>query len=225
MILNDKQIHNAIDAGEIKIKNFEPSCVQPASYDMRVGEEGFTTTAKERINIREKGFIILEPGDFGVVTTFEAIELPPHFAARIGIRSYYSRKGLFAATGPQIDPGYRGILTIGLINLSPNPISLHYKDSLVSIELHRLNEPAGKPYSGPYQDQMGLSGRDIEHLLEAKGMTYSEILATLRSLSENVNALTTEFRSFEKTITYGGAFMGLILAVMGVFIGVLAFKP
>jgi dCTP deaminase len=98
MILTDKDIKEVVKKGVIKIEPFDPNCVQPASYDFRVGEEGLTTEGEEKINVKEKGLLLLEPGDFGVISSFETIEMPNDHTARIGIRSYYSRQGLFAAT-------------------------------------------------------------------------------------------------------------------------------
>jgi len=83
----------AVARKELIIHNFSERCVDPASYDMRVGGQGFTTTARTMVDIKGKGIMILEPGDFGVVTTYEEIELPNDYAARIGVRSSLTRAG------------------------------------------------------------------------------------------------------------------------------------
>ncbi len=212
MILTDKQIKNAIVSGELIIHNFSESCVEPASYDMRVGNQGFTTTARTMVDIKGKGIMILEPGDFGVVTTYEEIELPNDYAARIGVRSSLTRAGIFSATGPQIDPGYKGLFTIGLINLSPNPVTLAYKEQFCTIEFHKLSEPVENPYDGPYQGQRELTSRDIDHLVQHQGMAYSQVLKTLSSLSENVGRLTTDFEIFQKTFNWKFVILGIIFA-------------
>jgi len=178
MILTDRQIKEAVENGDIVIEPFEESQVQAATYDFRVGEQGATTSGKRMVDIKDVGYIALEPGDFGVVTVYEKIELGAQYAARFGLRSKYARKGLIATTGPQIDPGYRGRLIIGLTNLTPKPVSLPYKDDLISLEFHRLEEPATKPYAGPYQDRMELGPEEIEFITESEGMALSEMLTT-----------------------------------------------
>ena len=191
---------------------------------MRVGEQGATTSSKKKVNIRSDGYLLLEPGDFGVVTIFEEIALDAQHAARFGLRSKYARKGLIATTGPQIDPGFHGRLIIGLTNLTPKPVSLPYKDDIVSVEFHRLEEPASKPYSGPYQGKMDLGAEEIEFITESEGMALSEVLTTLRSLSsnvgiltQNVGTLTSEFRAFKWAIpimvTIGMAVVAIIVAI------------
>src|SRR5437667_8365357 len=153
MILTDRQIVEAYKNGDILIEPFSEDQVQAATYDLRVGPQGATTSSKKVVDIRHTGYLLLQPGDFGVLTVLEIIRLGPQYAARFGLRSKFARKGLIATTGPQIDPGYHGRLIIGITNLTPKPASLAYADDFLSVEFHRLSEPSTKPYSGPYQDK------------------------------------------------------------------------
>lgn len=191
MILTAQQIEAAHLARDIIINPFEQKQVQAATYDLRVGRQGATTSSKRLVNIEEQGYLPIEPGDFAVVSVLEELTLGPQYAGRIGLRSKYARKGLVATTGPQIDPGYHGRLFVGLTNLTPNSISLPFKDDLLSVEFHRLEQPTSKPYSGPYQDRMEFGPEEMEAVTEGKGMALSEMLTTLRSVSENVNSLAT----------------------------------
>ena len=194
MILNNKQIEEAYRKGDILIDPFDAGQVQAATYDFRVGAQGATTSSKKLVDIKSNGFILLQPGDFGVITVMEELRLGPQYVGRFGLRSKYARKGLIATTGPQIDPGYHGKLILGITNLTPRPISLPYKDDFVSVEFHRLEEPSTKPYDGPYQDKMELGAEEIEAITENEGMALSEIITTLRSLSENVGLMSQEIK-------------------------------
>lgn len=192
MILTDNQIREAVRRGDILIDPFDDKQVQPASYDFRVGDQGATTSSKKKLDLKTEGYLLVQPGDFAVVLVHEYIRLGAQFVARIGLRSKYARKGLVATTGPQIDPGYEGRLVIGLTNLTPKAVSIPYKDDLLTIEFHKLEEPAARPYSGPYQGRKELGPEEIEFITESEGMALSEVLNTLRSLSANVGALTTD---------------------------------
>ncbi|MGA9214266.1 MAG: dCTP deaminase [Methylocella sp.] len=182
MILTDRQIREAQSRGEIALAPFEDRQVQPASYDLRVGSEGVTTSTKKKINIRDDGYLIVQPGDFAVVLIYEELKLGPQHVARFGLRSKYARKGLVATTGLQIDPGYHGRLMVGITNLTPKAVTLAYKDDFLSAEFHRLEEPVKKPYCGPYQGRTELGPEEIEFITESEGMALSEVLNTLRSL-------------------------------------------
>ena len=192
MILTDRQLQETCERGEIEISPFEVKQIQPASYDLRVGEQGITTSSKVLVNIRESGYLLVQPGDFAVINLFESIKLNAQHTGRFGLRSKYARKGLLATTGPQVDPGYHGRLIIGLTNLSPTPISLPFKDEFVSIEFHRLEEPATHPYCGPFQEKVDLGPEEIEAITEGTGMAFSEVITTLRSMSKNVGELTRD---------------------------------
>ncbi len=217
MILNDRQIVEAYRKGDIVIEPFSEDQVQAATYDLRVGPQGATTSSKKVVDIRHTGYLLLQPGDFGVLTVLEIIRLGRQYAARFGLRSKFARKGLIATTGPQIDPGYHGRLIIGITNLTPKSVSLSFGDDLLSVEFHRLEEPATKPYSGPYQDRLELGPEEIEAITESEGMALSEMLTTLRSLSSNVGELASEVRTMKwflpVIITIGFAVISIVIAL------------
>ena len=111
-----------------------------------------------------------------------------------------------------------------MTNLTPRPVSLPYKDDVVSVEFHKLERPAEQPYGGPYQDKLELGAEEIEFITESEGMALSEVLTTLRSLSSNVGTLTTdvtqlttEFRSFKWAtpiiVGAGLAIIGIVVAL------------
>ena len=221
MILTDRQIRETRQRGEIAIEPFEESQVQPATYDLRVGAHGATTSTKRKIDIEKEGYLLLAPGDFGVVMVYEEIRLGPQHAARFGLRSKYARKGLIATTGPQLDPGYHGKLIIGVTNLTPRPVSLPYKDDFISVEFHRLEEPVEKPYSGPYQDRVDLGPEEIEFITESEGMALSEVLTTLRSLSANVGTLTQNVVTLTSEVR---TFRWAVPVIVAIGIGVVAIE-
>ena len=217
MILTNSQIVEAYKKGDIVIDPFDDKQVQAATYDLRVGPQGATTSSKKIVNLKEAGYLSLQPGDFGVVTCFESIRLGPQYAARFGLRSKYARKGLIATTGPQIDPGYYGRLIIGITNLTPKPVSLPYKDDLLTVEFHRLEQASTHPYDGPYQGKMELGAEEIEFITETEGMALSEMLTTLRTLTSNVGALTAQIKMLEwivpLIVVVGITVIGVIVAL------------
>jgi dCTP deaminase len=223
MILTDRQILEAHRSREIVIEPFAAEQIQGATYDLRVGDQGATTSGKRVVNLKEAGFISIQPGDFAVLTVLEIIRLGPQFVGRFGLRSKFARKGLIATTGPQIDPGFHGRLIIGITNLSPRPVSLSHGDDFVSLEIHKLEEASTKPYSGPYQDKVSLGPDEIESITESEGMALSEMLTSLRVLTQNVGTLasdvttlTTEMKSLKFwvpfIVTIGFAILSILVA-------------
>lgn len=226
MILNAQQIREAVEKGEIEIDPFEESQLQPATYDFRVGAQGATTSGKKIQNLKEDGYLLVKPGDFAFVTVRETIALGLQHTGRFGLRSYYARKGLIATTGPQIDPGFRGRLIIGLTNLTPNDVAVPFNDDLVSVEFHRLEEPTEKPYDGPFQGKTELGPEEIAMITERTSMVYSEVITMLSSLSANVSELSqkidklaSEFRSYRWVTPI---IVGVGMTVIAVLVGLIA---
>ena len=106
---------------------------------------------------------------------------------------------------------------MGITNLTPKPVSLLYKDDFISVEFHRLEEPAKKPYSGQYQDELELGAEEIEFIIESERMALSEVFTTMRSLSENVGKLASEVKSIKWLVPiivgFGIAVISLIAAL------------
>ena len=228
MILVDKQIGEVVAAEHVRIDPFEAKQIQPASYDLRVGAQGISTTSKQVVNIKEKGYFELRPGDFAVVLTREMLSFNDSYTARIGLRSKYARKGIIATTGPQIDPGFNGRLKIGITNLSPHAIAMPFEDDFITIEIHKLHMPCQKPYAGDYQGDTELSPRDIEAVAEGDNIGFAKMLDTMRALSKNVSELTMnvdkQIKQSEIVVKQNKSIMWLVgigLAIIGLMTGLI----
>ena len=160
-LLADIEIKEAIEKKDIVIENFdEEKCLQPASYDMRVGKrviisrsrtlEDFKEKIKEEqpkeIDLEKEGSITIPAGAFCLITTYEKVRFSERYAGHIGIRSYYTRKGLALLSGLQIDPGFEGVLVLGICNISPRSFTLDYQDPFCTIEIHRLEREVEKSF-------------------------------------------------------------------------------
>jgi dCTP deaminase len=163
-LLTDDELKEALTTEGLEIEPFDEDSMQAASYDMRLGKKAIITKTvsieelkgkiqKEDvkdINVEKEESITIPGGGFALVTTLERIKLPNNYAGHIGMRTYYTRKGLSILSGLQIDPGWDGVLVLGLANLSPRSIILDYQDHLCTIEIHKLNRPAQRPYQGKF---------------------------------------------------------------------------
>ena len=213
MILTDKMIRQACSDKAISISPFESGQIQPASYDLRVGPEAAVSSRHGKVNVKKNDFLELDAGDFAVLVTEEVIALDDRHTGRFGLRGKWDRKGLIATTGPQIDPGFKGRLSVGLTNLTSRKIALSYLDDFITVEFHKLAAPVEKPYSGPYQEQSSLSNEDLEVVLEREVMSLSEMNTTLRALASNVKSLGESVSSMRWFIAIGIAMTGIIVAL------------
>lgn len=121
--------------------------VGPAGYDVRVKDE---TT--------------LEPGAFALGVTVEHFSLPDDVIAFVHDKSTWARRGL-SLFNTVIEPGWRGYLTLELVNNSRAPINIPAHAPIAQIIFMRLEQAAAVPYAGKYQDQ---PANPVEAILEAQ---------------------------------------------------------
>ncbi len=217
MLLTDAQVRSAIDLGKLIIEDFDARHLQPASYDIRLGAEAFTSSGRKKVDVRSKGTLLIEAGDFAVLRSYEKIGMPRDMAGHIGLRSYYARKGLILLSGPQIDPGFESRLILGVFNSSPRDLLIPYKEGLGTVEFYQLSQEVERLYAGPYQYQEGIPPMDMEYLIQTKGMSFAEMIKMLGALSADVKDLTRFVNVLKWTIpvivAVGIAVIGIIVSL------------
>lgn len=145
MILSDLSIREAVEDGIIGI---DPPPrdrdYQPASLEVHIAEG-----------------ILLDAWEFQLAHTRQWIEVPIHLSCQLTGKSSWARRGLIVhTTAGWIDPGFRGQITLELVNLSRQPLKLEAGDPIAQLVFQWLDRPAERPYGSPelgshYQGQMG----------------------------------------------------------------------
>lgn len=190
--MGDGEIQTAREEGDLVIEEFSEDCLQPASYDLRVGDKLLASHSDREIDLSEQGSAPIKAGEFALLTTHERIELSKSITGQIGVRSYYTRKGLILLAGSQIDPGFEGHLTLGVYNASPRDFTIDYKEPFSTVEYHRLSEPVQEAYKASEQQQApSIPKEDKDYLRTLETESLSEMSESVRQLSENMNTLTT----------------------------------
>jgi dCTP deaminase len=177
VLLPDHEIEAAVKSGRVGIDPWDPSLVQPASLDLRLGEEfrarvfepapleivGGTghVLAGRWVTRVHRGPLDLLPGQFVLGHTLEFVTLPADLAGRLEGKSSLGRLGLLThSTAGFIDPGFTGQVTLELSNLSEESIPLTPGQQIGQFCFIPLTSPARRPYGSPglgshYQGQRG----------------------------------------------------------------------
>lgn len=191
-VLSDTSIKRLRKAGILGIEPFHDPGIQPASYDAglywKILLSPTRTETGRVIDLRNEPELTfyVEPGRFVGTLTEEVFRMPPSLSGRFGLRSAFTRHGLIAFGGIQIDPGWTGRLAISLFNAGPEPIGLEYQSRLFTVEFHTLEAPASEGYAGEFQDQLDFPRVQEEFILNAHTVSLAEIaslpteMATLR---------------------------------------------
>jgi dCTP deaminase len=190
--LSNVEIRQELDSGNVVISPYDPAMLQPASYDMKVGKTAATVprNGEPRINLESEHTLIIPGYAPAVIWTKEELTLPLNMVGHFGVKSSLSRRGLFASVGIQIDPGFKGPLSVSLMNMTPNAAALTYEESFCTLELERLAVPASEGYSGEYQNRKSFTSQELQSILGYKGhgLTdmvdgFEEIRASLKSMA------------------------------------------
>lgn len=184
-VLSDQTIRYKAKANQM-IVPFNEDQLQPCSYDVTLGDEIYFFTdeggrdidwddryidgeTKELYSIKYSPYILsddhpvlnLKPGELIIATTNETINLPDDIAGTFMGKSSLGRIGLSThVTAGFIDPGFKGTITLEIVNMNHYTIKLHWKQKIGQIIFNRLNLAAERPYGSDglgshYQNQKG----------------------------------------------------------------------
>jgi dCTP deaminase len=163
MILSDRDLKAALEAGQIKVEPLFPNSIQPASIDLHLGgnflvfknnqhvcldpKEPLDQTMEE-VTIDENKQFILHPGEFALGMTYETVSVPHDMVLQLNGKSSLGRIGLIVHTiAGYIDPGNTLKITLELVNLANLPIKLYYKMPVAQAVFVKLTSPVEAPYA------------------------------------------------------------------------------
>jgi dCTP deaminase len=176
MVLSDRSIREALDAGRIVIDPRDDACIQPSSVDLHVDRyfRLFRNHTSRVIDVREDQEdltelvdigedlpLILHPGEFVLGSTQEKVKLPDDLVARLEGKSSLGRLGLLIhSTAGFVDAGWDGHLTLELSNVANLPITVYPGMKIGQISFLQMTTPADNPYGSAglkskYQGQRG----------------------------------------------------------------------
>lgn len=138
MALSDANLRELIRNGEICIEPFEETNITPAGYDLRSSKE-----------------ITLNRGEQELLATLERIELAANLLGILHLKSSFAREGLFASLAV-VDPGFKGQLTVSLLNSGGDPLRIGLGEPFLQLTLIQLSTRSESPYGGRYQESSGI---------------------------------------------------------------------
>ncbi len=171
MILSDVDILNMVRTRRLVIRPFLREIVRENGIDCRLTdeiahhalfEEGFVLdpTDKDHVGITynvKKGqkSMVIEPHEQVLLSTHEYLEMPDDVAGFVELRSTWARHGL-SMPPTIIDAGFKGTITLEVVNNAPYRIMLRPKQRFAHIIFEKLDSKTGSAYSGFYSGQRGI---------------------------------------------------------------------
>lgn len=174
-ILVDRQIREALKSGLLEINPFDEGAIEPATYDLSVGDIAVVSTLPSPIDLREHPLLTIEPFAAAMLQTAEILRFSMKIAGRLGPRSNLLRHGIFVSTGPQIDPGFHGRLFVNLLNVTDHPFLISHRTKFLTVEFHALSAEPSTPYKGPHQHKTEFSDEQINAILGRGGPSLKDV--------------------------------------------------
>ncbi len=154
MILCDTEIRALCAEG--LVDPYEPALVNPASLDVRLGEnllvEVALTSQMQPFSIKgytEDHPFLLPPKEFILAETVETFFLPSFLAGQFALKSSRARSGIEHLMAGYCDPGWQGSkLTLELQNARAiHPVALWPGMRIGQIVFHRMSATPAEDYS------------------------------------------------------------------------------
>lgn len=166
MVLSDRDIVKALEEGRIRIDPAPDLEKQlgSVSVDFRLGKTFMVFEhsrfsyidprhpqsigdAMRTIEVADDEPFIMQPGDFALASTMEALELPDDLLGRLEGRSSIARLGITVhSTAAVFEPGWTGTATMELSNLGRMAVALYPGMRICAFSFETVSTPVMTPY-------------------------------------------------------------------------------
>lgn len=96
---------------------------------------------------------VLHPRQLVIGSTLEYVQIPPGLMCYVIGKSGWGRMGLVIATATKVDPGFRGCITLEIINEGEVPLILYPGLPIAQLVFHTTSSPSA--YTGSYHCPIG----------------------------------------------------------------------
>lgn len=133
---------------------------------------------QDRHEIGLSDSFVVHPSQLVLACTLEYISLPTDLAASVIGRSTFGRAGLISATATHVHSGYKGCLTLELLNLGQVPITLRPAMRIAQLVFYHQGPSSPLPHTkyflatGPEFPRMW-DDADLEVLRRLGGSTFT----------------------------------------------------
>lgn len=155
------------------IEPFKEGKLKPASYGLTLGPM-FQINGKDGTLTPEKPVLEIPRNSIVFVSMGEWLRLPHYIAARFNLKIDLIYRGLLLGTGPQVDPGFQGVLSCPLHNISNWPIRIRLGHHLATIDFIKTTGIAeeSKDVLTSVEDEDELYKRESELLGKNRNRNY-----------------------------------------------------
>lgn len=176
-LLSDNQIREYKEKGELKIEPFSGS-LEPASYDLRVGDRVLSLTRGFEKELKENEPITIHPGELILIESLERVGLSKALQGHICSKVNLLAQGL-TSISTKIDPGYGypegWPLLLVFHHCGHEPLEIRFGMSICSFEIEKLDKPASQPYARKEPKTVLLRPSEFVDLLAKQKLNFKTL--------------------------------------------------
>src|SRR5712692_1795199 len=136
LLLSD-QIHELCQAGFIISHGYDRKYLRPASVTLTIGESYIDSNGRPQRLSKVGDSFVFKKNSIVYVSSSEELDLPYYIVARFNLRVHWVYDGILLGTGPQVDPGFRGVLSCPLYNLTNLDITIKRGQEFATIDFEK----------------------------------------------------------------------------------------
>jgi deoxycytidine triphosphate deaminase len=148
------------------IRPFQEQHLNSASYDLTLGPRCLLDGEVVDLGLKRR-VLRVPPGSIAMVTSREVLLMPQWLVATFNLKSKYIFEGLLMGAGPQIDPGFMGVLACPLHNISNQEVMLELCQPFAKLDFLKTTW-------GACVDLSGISSENQLYREEAQGALSSK---------------------------------------------------
>jgi len=203
---------------------FRPNDLKAASYEVNLKGKCvyWDEKGEKKVKYVDEGEeFTLRRNSIAFVTLEPFFRLPDYIAIRFNLKITHIYRGLLLGTGPLVDPGFRGRLSIPLHNLTTNDYTFRGGEGLIWMEFTKIS-PNSK-WNIPYQfyDKIGsfVPFRRAEMDVEDYLYKADPHRAKRSSIPEEIRKATNVAKGAQRSVAYItlGGVLSVAAVVWGLF--------
>lgn len=149
----------------------------------------------------------LKPNSIAFITLEPMFRIPDYIALRFNLKIVHVYKGLLLGTGPLVDPGFIGRLSLPLHNLTDNTYKFKVGDGIIQMEFTKLSRNSAwtpkMDFNGMYIRKRIKPGRTVQEYIqrslgEKNTVIRSSIPGEISKIQEEAKRSKVEADEFRK---------------------------
>lgn len=186
------------------IPQYRPKYIDSNKYELCLGSSYCSSDSKFRVLQAEDKQIVVNPGEFYFLETYETVEMPNDMMGFISIKASVKFKGLVNISGFHVDPHFKGKIVFSVLNAGPSPINLMIEEPLFQIWFATLTSTS-ESYDGKHQGQTGVTGKLLnDHMSGSDNASLGDLQRQIKDLDNK----------YEKVLILAALIGAALLGVM-----------